>query len=203
MTVAPCLRNNLICCKTGHATHPLKERADHVALTTLTSTLNSTLHYCYYYSYYYSYYSSCWLATHRHSGCSANKVQRPHTVTYLAYLNPFAAKDLASCFTTTRRPGSIPYLDTDPQRALLERNFRLLRHDCVGPLVQAVQAFGQLGGVRGQQEQEARRVRAQLCVHSFGRPVFVLPYARHACGSEGQPMLYVKSARKAQPQAVI
>ncbi len=42
----------------------------------------------------------------------------------------------------------MPHLDDQPVRALLERNFRLLRHDVVGPVASAVSNFAKGGGIQ-------------------------------------------------------
>lgn len=51
--------------------------------------------------------------------------------------------------TPTNRPGSLPHAAHDPDRAHRELHFRLLRHDVVGPVCDAAQAFMQFGGVAG------------------------------------------------------
>jgi hypothetical protein len=47
------------------------------------------------------------------------------------------------------RPGSLPHAAHDPDRAHRELHYRLLRHDVVGPVCDAAQAFAQFGGVAG------------------------------------------------------
>jgi hypothetical protein len=47
----------------------------------------------------------------------------------------------------------MPHLDEQPVRALLERHFRLLRHDVVGPVAAAVSGFAGGGGLRQLQQQ--------------------------------------------------
>jgi hypothetical protein len=53
----------------------------------------------------------------------------------------------------------MPHLDDQPVRALLERNFRLLRHDVVGPVAAAVSRFADGGGI---QQLKACSGRVQL-----------------------------------------
>jgi hypothetical protein len=47
------------------------------------------------------------------------------------------------------RPGTLPHAAHDPDRAHRELHFRLLRHDVIGPVCDASQAFRQFGGVAG------------------------------------------------------
>ncbi|GIL57516.1 hypothetical protein Vafri_12731, partial [Volvox africanus] len=60
-------------------------------------------------------------------------------------------------YLPSNRPGSMPHLTHDPQRARLEVNFRLLRHDVVAPLASALQKFRKLGGLAWLQRSAARQ----------------------------------------------
>ena len=55
------------------------------------------------------------------------------------------------------RPGSMPHLEGAPQLACFELFFRLLRHDVVGPVADAVQRFKQAGGLADLYKKEAVR----------------------------------------------
>ncbi|GLC70653.1 hypothetical protein PLESTF_001018400 [Pleodorina starrii] len=60
-------------------------------------------------------------------------------------------------YLPSNRPGSMPHLAHEPQRARLEVNFRLLRHDVVAPLATALQKFRKLGGLRWLQQSQMRQ----------------------------------------------
>src|SRR5690349_5964243 len=73
----------------------------------------------------------------------ASKQHWPVLLVWLCYCLTFLAVAVLC------RPGSLPHAAHDPDRAHRELHFRLLRHDVVGPVCDAAQAFAQFGGVSG------------------------------------------------------
>ena len=105
----------------------------------------------------------------------------------------------------------MPHLSQQPQAACLETNFRLLRHDVVGPLSLALQQLMSMGGLAGLQQQQQQQVRRRSkrgasrlteCSHtgmlssnSLAYPsLFRWPWRRQPCLPAPPALLYPPSS---------